>query len=52
MAAGEVLKLEDLAYKKPGNGIGAEKYRKVVGKSLSRTMKADEQILWKDLVEQ
>ncbi|MDZ4839028.1 MAG: N-acetylneuraminate synthase family protein [Bacteroidota bacterium] len=38
---GEVLKLEDLGFKKPGTGMPASDYINIIGKKLNKTVKFD-----------
>jgi N-acetylneuraminate synthase len=45
LQAGTVLKAADLAVKKPGTGIPAERLTAVVGRRLVRDLRADEQVL-------
>lgn len=49
MAAGTVLREEDLDFKRPGNGIGPEELAYVVGRVLTRDVGFDEWIEWKDI---
>jgi sialic acid synthase SpsE len=37
-----ILNLSDLNFKKPGNGIRADKYKTVIGKKLLKPLKKDE----------
>ena len=46
---GRALRLEDLAFKKPGTGIPAADFRGLVGKRLKRGLGRDELIAWGDL---
>jgi N-acetylneuraminate synthase len=46
---GQVLTADDLAFKKPGDGIPAARYRELVGRIASRPMAADHKIGWNDL---
>lgn len=41
---GEILTIEDLSFKKPGNGIKPKEYDRVIGKKLKIDMKIDEQL--------
>jgi N,N'-diacetyllegionaminate synthase len=43
LPAGHVLIEGDLAYKKPGNGIPASRYRELVGRKLTRAVSGDHQ---------
>jgi N,N'-diacetyllegionaminate synthase len=47
--AGTVLMPDDLAYKKPLEGLPAAEYQKVVGLRLTRGKRKDEPIRWKDI---
>lgn len=46
---GEKLTCEDIAIKKPGNGIEPFNYDIVLGKIVKRNIKADKVLFWKDL---
>ena len=46
---GHVLTLDDLGFKKPGDGIPAGRYREVVGRRTLRPMKADAKISFDDV---
>lgn len=50
LEAGTVLQAHHLAAKKPGTGIPAAKLNDVVGRTLARPMRADEQLQISDLV--
>jgi len=45
-----VIGKEDLAFKKPGDGIKAKHYSQLVGKKLARAVQVDEKLSWDDLV--
>ncbi len=47
--AGTTLKQDDLAFKKPGNGISSADYRKVLGRKLKHSVKADKQLSMQDI---
>jgi N-acetylneuraminate synthase len=47
--SGTALKLTDLAFKKPGDGIPAARYGEVVGRILARDCSADHKLTWEDL---
>jgi sialic acid synthase SpsE len=40
---GHVLTASDFAYKKPGNGISASHYKNIIGKTLAKPIRQDEQ---------
>ncbi|GAB4315045.1 MAG: N-acetylneuraminate synthase [Promethearchaeota archaeon] len=45
LPVGHELKLEDLAFKKPGDGIRADRYRTLLGRRLKVALKVDQQVL-------
>jgi N,N'-diacetyllegionaminate synthase len=47
--AGSKIKLSDLNFKKPGDGIPAAKYRELVGRYTVVDLPADHKIIWEDL---
>lgn len=49
LAAGTVLRPQDIAIKSPGDGLLPYEFDRVVGKRLLRALKPDEGILWQDL---
>lgn len=51
VAAGEVLRLEDLTVKRPGTGIAARELRCVVGRRLKRGMSGNTVLMLSDLVD-
>ena len=50
MKAGERIKLEDLDFKRPGNGIRPDETKYVIGRNLKRNKDYDEILYWEDLV--
>jgi N-acetylneuraminate synthase len=50
LSRGTVLRQEDLAVKKPGTGIPASHLPRVIGHTLSRSVKADEMLRESDLL--
>ncbi len=50
LAAGSILAIEDLAFKKPGTGIPANELETIIGKRLVRALKADDLLAVSDLV--
>ncbi len=46
--AGEKIMQKDLAFKKPGDGIPARYYKKVIGKTLKRNIIKDRKFQWND----
>ncbi|MFX1391956.1 MAG: N-acetylneuraminate synthase family protein [Promethearchaeota archaeon] len=44
----KILTLEDLAFKKPGDGIRADKYNEIIGKKLLKDVLKDEKIIFND----
>ena len=49
MKSGEVIKLEDLEYKRPGTGIRPDEVKYVVGRKLKDDRNYDEVLKWEDL---
>ena len=41
--------LEDICFKKPGNGIPSKMYKKVIGKKANKNLKVDKLLDWKDI---
>lgn len=50
MKKGEVLRLEDLDFKRPGTGIHPDELTYVVGRSLTRDVAPDDELEWSDFV--
>lgn len=49
VAAGHVLTLDDLDFKRPGTGIAPLHHGAVVGRSVRRALEADHELAWTDL---
>lgn len=49
LSMGSVLALGDLVAKRPGNGIPPDELSKVIGRTLRRSIDADDQVFWDDL---
>lgn len=49
LAAGTMLTIDALAYKKPGDGIPAEQATALIGRRLRRSLATDEPVAWSDL---
>jgi sialic acid synthase SpsE len=49
LSAGTVLQETDLGAKRPGTGIPAMQLDTVLGRTLRRALKPDDQIAWSDL---
>lgn len=47
---GEIIKLEDLEVKRPGNGIAPDEIKYILGRKLNKDIFFDELINWKDLL--
>ena len=43
-----IIKFDDLAFKKPGNGIPAKDFKKIIGKKLNKDIKKDHKFKLKD----
>ena len=46
---GHIIELKDLNFKKPGDGIRADKYNEIIGKTLRNNLEKDQQILYEYL---
>lgn len=49
LKAGTVLSLEDLSYKKPGDGIKASEYRNLIGRIIKFDLPKDHKFTWENL---
>jgi N-acetylneuraminate synthase len=49
LAAGHVLSLADLDYKRPGTGIHPNEHPYVIGRKLKQALEADHELSWSDL---
>jgi N-acetylneuraminate synthase len=49
LAAGTVLRMEHLSFKKPGTGIPSERIESVLGRPLRRAVARDHLLTWEDL---
>jgi len=47
--AGEVLTVEHLAVKRPGNGIPPKHFDELIGRAVNRNIQSDESLQWEDL---
>ena len=47
---GDILGENNLAYKKPGDGISASFYKEVLGKTVNKDLSKDSKISWDDLI--
>ena len=50
MMVGDVISLEDIAFKRPGTGISPDKVDYVLGRKINRSIKADDLLKWNDLL--
>ena len=50
MKQGEAIRLGDLDYKRPGNGIHPDEYIYVIGRSVARDVEPDDELEWSDLL--
>ena len=48
---GGAIRIEDLAFRRPGSGIGADRVPEVVGKVLRRDVAAGSMLAWSDIAE-
>ena len=44
------LTINDICFKKPGNGIPASMYKQVLGKRIKKNFKEDQKIMWRNLL--
>ncbi len=49
LTEGRVIEFDDLAFKKPGDGIPAREYKKVIGKTLTKNISKDQKLTWENL---
>lgn len=49
LKCGQIITLKDLWYKKPGDGINAKDYEKILGRKLKNNVTVNTQIHWNDL---
>ena len=49
LKAGSRIAAADIAYKRPGTGIGPEELRHVEGRQLLRDLSPDDELEWGDL---
>jgi N-acetylneuraminate synthase len=47
---GEIIKLEDIKFKKPGTGISSSKYKDVIGKKLLKDIYEDDLLSFESLI--
>ena len=50
MKAGQTIVYEDLACKRPGTGIPADRMKEVIGRRVNHDFEADKTLFWEDLV--
>ena len=49
LSAGHIISLEDIAYKKPGDGIPAKEFKNIIGRIVKSTIQANEKIEYSQL---
>jgi sialic acid synthase SpsE len=47
--AGEILTVDHLAIKRPGNGISPKHFKELIGRAVNRNFQSDEILQWEDL---
>ena len=47
--AGTEIAYEDIAFKRPGTGICASRYKEIIGKRAAHDIKADKTLFWEDI---
>lgn len=50
LKAGEQIGYGDIAFKRPGTGISADRYQEVIGRRINHDMEGDKTLFWEDLV--
>ena len=50
LGKGDCIRAEDIAFKRPGTGISADRYLEVIGRRINRDIEADKTLYWEDLV--
>lgn len=50
LKAGQEIKYDDIAFKRPGTGIPADRYKDIIGRHVNRDIDADKTLFWEDLV--
>jgi N-acetylneuraminate synthase len=48
--AGEEILSDDIAFKRPGTGISADRYQEVIGRRVKHAIGADKTLFWEDLL--
>lgn len=51
MKTGEMIKEENLAVKRPGNGLAPSEIQRIIGRRMLRDMEKDDMIRWTDIIE-
>lgn len=49
LQAGEIIEEKHLDYVRPVNGVESKYYKEIIGRKLSKDLKADESVRWEDL---
>lgn len=47
--AGKILEEADICYKKPGDGISAKEYKKIIGKKCNTNIEPNQKLKWSDI---
>lgn len=50
LAAGQVITKEDIAFKRPGTGIPADRLSEIIGRRVNKDIAEDKTLFWEDLV--
>ena len=50
LKAGQEITYNDIAFKRPGTGIPADRYKEIIGRHVCRDIEADKTLFWEDLV--
>ena len=50
LKAGQEIAYEDIAFKRPGTGIPADRFREIIGRHVNHDIEENKTLFWKDLV--
>ena len=50
LKVGQEITYDDIAFKRPGTGIPADRYKEIIGRHVNRDIEADKTLFWEDLV--
>jgi N-acetylneuraminate synthase len=50
LKAGDMIRYDDIAFKRPGTGISADRFQEIIGRRVNRDIEADTTLFWEDLI--